>query len=217
MDIVLVVEAVDRAFVKRFWEFVEAGKYGIREKAGSGRELYRFSKPQNETYPAMLEIFTRKPDGIELDEGQKVVPIKADADFASLSAILLDDAYYNLILEQHNEEKNLPFANPAALIPLKARAWLDLSGRAKIGEKVDEKDILKHRTDVFRIANTLTGEPGPQLPGSIQEDLRAFLADFSSESEEWNGILDSLKTTFRGTKLNPSDLISAIRVYFRLQ
>ena len=38
MDVVLIVEALDQAFVKRFWEFVEAGKYQIREKATGGRE-----------------------------------------------------------------------------------------------------------------------------------------------------------------------------------
>jgi hypothetical protein len=217
MDVVLVIEAVDQAFVTRFWEFVEAGKYQLREKATGGRELYRFSKPQDDTYPVMLEIFSRKPEGIQLDEGQRIIPVKVDESAASLSAILLDDGYYHLILEQHDEEKNLPFANPAALIPLKARAWLDLSARAKNGEKVDEKDIAKHRGDVFRIANTLPGEAGPKLPPSVQEDLKSFFAAFPVENEEWTGILNSLKTTFGNTKIKPGELIAAIRTYFMLQ
>jgi len=216
MDVVLVVQALDQAFVKRFWEFVEGGKYQVREKASGDRELYRFSKPQDETYPVMIEIFSRKPEGINLGEGQYVVPVKVDESAASLSAILLDDNYYNLIVEQHDEEKNLPFANPAALIPLKAKAWLDLSARAQKGEKVDDKDIAKHRGDVFRIANTLPGEAGPNLPESIQKDLKSFLAAFPAESEEWGGILGSLKTTFGGAKIKPDDLIKAIRTYFKL-
>jgi hypothetical protein len=165
----------------------------------------------------MLEIFSRKPEGFDLGEGQQVIPVKFDEGSASLSAILLDDGYYSLILEQHDEEKNLPFANPAALIPLKAKAWLDLSARAKNGERVDDKDITKHRGDVFRIANTLPGEAGPSLPASIQEDLKSFLAAFPNESEEWSGILNSLKTTFGGAKIKPDDLIRAIWTYFRLQ
>jgi hypothetical protein len=217
MDVVLVVEAIDQGFVKRFWEFVDGGKYQVREKATGERELYRFSKPQDETYPVMLEIFSRKPEGIDLGEGQHVIPVKVDEASVSLSAILLDDGYYHLILEQHDEEKNLPFANPAALIPLKAKAWLDLSTRAKNGEKVDDKDIAKHRGDVFRIANTLPGEAGPNLPASIQGDLKSFLAAFPVESEEWAGILNSLKTTFGGAKIKPDALITAIRTYFRLQ
>jgi hypothetical protein len=120
MDTVLILEALDAAFVKRLWEFIEAGKYQGRFKSEDGRQLYRFAKPEDKQYPAMIEIFSRKPAGIDLAEGQHVVPIKLDENSASLSAILLNDDYYSLVREQHNEEKNLPFANPAALIPLKA-------------------------------------------------------------------------------------------------
>jgi hypothetical protein len=216
MDVVLVIEALDQVFVRRFWEFVEGGKYQVREKATGERELYRFSKPQDETYPFMIEIFSRKPGDIKLDQGQQVVPVKIDESAASLSAILLDDAYYSLILEQHDEEKNLPFANPTALIPLKAKAWLDLSERAKKGEKIDEKDIVKHRNDVFRIANTLPAESGPILPTTIQEDLKMFLGAFPVESGDWNAILSSLKVTFGGARIRPEDLVAVIQVYFSL-
>lgn len=216
MDVVLVIEAVDQAFVTRFWEFVEAGKYQVRERESGGRELYRFTKPEDASYPVMLEIFSRQPQGIRLDEGQTVIPVKLDEGSASLSAILLDDGYYRLILSQHNEEQNLPFANPAALIPLKAKAWLDLSARAAKGEKVDKDNIAKHRADVFRIAGTLPGEPGPELPAAIQEDLKSFVAAFPAESDEWTAILNSLKTTFGSTKLRSEDLLRAIHMYFRL-
>lgn len=217
MDVVLLIEALDNSFVKRFWEFVEAGKYQLREKATSGRELYRFSKPQDDSYPVMMEVFSRKPEGIELSAGQRIVPVQLDSGSGSLSAILLDDAYYNLIREQRTEEKGLPFVKPAALIPLKARAWLDLSARRKKGEKVDATDIAKHRSDVFRIANTLPGEPGPGLQQSIQGDLKSFLAAFPVESSEWPAVLDSLKRTFPGINVKPDDLIRTIQVYFHLQ
>jgi hypothetical protein len=82
MDMVLIVEALDAAFVKRFWEFIEAGKYRGRYKAKDGRELYRFDEPEDERYPAMMEIFSRKPANIDLAEGQHIVPIKLDEDSA---------------------------------------------------------------------------------------------------------------------------------------
>ncbi len=217
MDMVLIVEAVDAAFVKRFWEFIEAGKYQGRFKAEGGRQLYRFDKPQDERYPTMIEIFSRKPSNIDLAEGQTIVPIKLDDDSASLSAILLNDDYYALVREQHNEEKNLPFANPAALIPLKARAHLDLAERAAQGEQGRGKDIAKHRTDVFRIAATLPGEAGPAIPGPVQEDLRKFLTAFLPENkEQWQAIHAGLETTFGSRRINPETLIEAIRKYFAL-
>jgi hypothetical protein len=218
IDMVLIVEVLSQAFVARFWEFVEAGKYAIREKDSGGRELYRFSKPEDEAYPAMLEIFSRKPEGIDLGAGQRIVPVQIDETSASLSAILLDNAYYTLVREYHQKDADLPFVNPVAIIPLKARAWLDLTERQKNGEKVDERDIAKHRTDVFRIAATLPGEPGPRLHSTVQKDLRAFLAAFPTDSPEWPSILGSLKaTTFRDISLKPEDLVNSIRTYFGVE
>lgn len=213
IDLVLIIEAVDQSFTNRLWAFIEAGGYEIREKAGN-RELYRFSKPKDDSYPAMIEIFSRKPAALEVAEGQRVVPVTLDEGTASLSAILLDDDYYSLIMSQRTQDNDLPRVNPAALIPLKARAWLDLTKREKEGQKVDTKDIAKHRADVFRIAATLQGEPGPRIPDSIRVDLEAFLEAFPPENADWPAILDSLKTTFGGTKLNPADLIAAIRTHF---
>jgi hypothetical protein len=217
MDMVLIVEALDAEFVKRFWEFIEAGKYQGRFGADDGRQLYRFDKPKDERYPSMIEIFSSKPSNIDLSEGQQIVPIKLDDDSASLSAILLNDDYYALIRDQHNEEKNLPFANPAALIPLKARAYIDLAERAAKGEEGKGKDIGKHRTDVFRIAATLPGEAGPAIPKTVQEDLRRFLSAFPPENkQEWAAIGAGLKTTFGSRELKPETLIAVIRTYFRL-
>lgn len=217
VDMVLIVEAVDAPFVKRFWEFIDAGKYAGRFKADDDRQLYRFDKPTDDKYPVMIEIFSRKPSNVDLAEGQQIVPIKLDADSASLSAILLNDDYYELVRQQHNEEKNLPFANPAALIPLKARAYLDLAERAAKGEEGKSKDIAKHRTDVFRIAATLPSEEGPAIPKAVQEDLRKFLSLFPPENKkEWEAIRAGLKTTFGGQDIKPESLIETVRAYFKL-
>ncbi len=87
IDLVLIIEAVDQSFTNRLWAFIEAGGYEIREKTGN-RELYRFSKPKDDGYPAMIEIFSRKPAMIEVADGQRVVPVTLDEGTASLSAIL---------------------------------------------------------------------------------------------------------------------------------
>ncbi|HLW86465.1 MAG TPA: nucleotidyl transferase AbiEii/AbiGii toxin family protein [Candidatus Sulfotelmatobacter sp.] len=216
IDIVLIVEALDQEFIARFWEFVEAAQYEIRERATGKRELYRFSKPKDDTYPAMLELFSRQPGKIDLSQGQRVIPVEIDENSADLSAILLDDDYYALILEHRREDDGLPFVTPEALIPLKARAWIDMTERQKKGEKIDSKDIQKHRTDVFRLGATLSGESSGHLAQGIEQDLKTFLAAFPEESSEWPSILGSLKTTFGNSKLKSADLIGAIRQYFRI-
>jgi hypothetical protein len=216
IDIVLLIELIDKAFIAHFWRFIEQGKYQVREKAAGGRELYRFSKPQTADYPAMLELFSRKAEKIDLAAGQRIIPIEMDENSASLSAILLDDTYYSLIREQASHKTDLPLVSPAALIPLKARAWLDLTERQKKGERIDSKDIAKHRADIFRLGATLPGEPGAELPEPIQQDLKMFIASFPATSDEWTAILDSLKTTFPNLKLEPAQLVQAIQTFFRL-
>ena len=94
LDIVLSVEALDASFVRAFWEFVRAGKYQVQQSATGERRYYRFLKPENDEYPFMLELFSRKPDMLDLAEGAHLTPIPVDEEISSLSAILLDDAYY---------------------------------------------------------------------------------------------------------------------------
>jgi hypothetical protein len=105
--------------------------------------------------------------------------------------------------------------NITALIPLKARAWLNLSKCKGEGADIDSKDIAKHRNDVFRLAGTLPGNPGPDLPENIKSDLSRFLNQFSETSEDWPAILAAIKNTLGGT-IRPAILRQAIQTYFRL-
>lgn len=74
---------------------------------------------------------------------------------------------------------------------------------------MDAKNIDKHRSDVFRLAGTLPGLPGPELPTSIAGDLVRFLQAFPADSPEWTAILASLKNTLGG-ELLPETLRQAI-------
>lgn len=215
LDIVLIVEMIDPAFVVAFRAFIAEGRYVIQEKSEGSPVLYRFARPENPDFPFMLELFSRKPDGIELGDGQTIVPISAGGDQHSLSVILLDEAYYSLIRNQSTTQDGLAVASATALIPLKVRAWLDSSRRKAAGENVDSKDIAKHRSDVFRLTATLPGETGPELPASIIADLTDFLGEFPEDSQEWVAIQASLKNTV-ADGLKPAALRSAVRTFFRL-
>ncbi len=151
LDIVLYVEALDAEFVRAFWEFVRAGGYEIQEKSTGGKQFYRFQKPSNANYPFMLELFSRRPDVLQVADGSHLTPLPVEEDASSLSAILLDDAYYDFIRAGRQELDGIPMVRPAQLIALKARAWLDLTERENRGEKIDSKTIKKHKNDVFRL------------------------------------------------------------------
>jgi hypothetical protein len=214
LDIVLLVEMVNPTFVSALRDFIKNGKYKNQGKSEGVPTLYRFAEPKSPDFPFMLELFCRKPQGIELGDGQVIVPISVGADHHSLSAILLDDAYYALIRDHSEVQKGLRLANATALIPLKARAWLDLTVRKARGESIDSRDIKKHRNDVFRLAATLTGGPGPALSTSITADLTQFLEQLPEGSPEWAGIQASLKNTIADGLTFP-ELRFAIQRYFR--
>lgn len=87
IDIVLLVEALDDAFLRRTWEFVRAGRYARKERSDERRTYYRFSKPADVAFPEVIEFFARAPEGIDGPADQEIVPIPADEDaLASMTA-----------------------------------------------------------------------------------------------------------------------------------
>jgi hypothetical protein len=130
-----------------------------------------------------------------------------DEEVSSLSAILLDDGYYHFIHAGRLEIDGLPVIGPTHLIPLKAKAWLDLTKRREAGETIDEKDIKKHKNDVFRLYRIVDPKASIALPVSIGEDLRRFLGamgdsqsvDFKSlglRSRSLDEVLGDLRSIF---------------------
>ena len=62
-------------------------------KSSGVPQFYRFSQSDFKQYPAMIELFTRKLDAIQLPKEAVLTPLPIDEDVSSLSAILLDDNY----------------------------------------------------------------------------------------------------------------------------
>jgi len=215
LDLVIMMGEVNQPFINAVRAFVEEGKYKISERSNGVPILYRFVDPANLDFPAKLEFCSRKPEEFELSDGQKYIPISNALGSHSLSAILLDDAYFGLIQVHHDERDGLWVANATSLIPLKAHAWLNLTKAKEAGETVDSGNIKKHRNDVFRLAATLPAVVGPVLPESIKIDLVSFLQVFPTDSTDWPAILASLKSTIPGT-LQPAALRAAIQTYFQL-
>ena len=176
LDIVLYVEALDAAFVQAFWEFVRMGGYEVQEKSTGEKQFYRFQKPTNADYPFMLELFSRQPDVLQVAEGSHLTPLPVEEDISSLSAILLDNHYYDFIRAGRQESDGLPMVGAAQLIALKARAWLDLSERASRGEQIDSKTIKKHKNDVFRLYQILDPASDPKAPENVKKDIREFIS-----------------------------------------
>jgi hypothetical protein len=177
LDIVLHVEVLTPAFGAAFWQFIEDGGYDIRQASDTGKPIfYRFQKPADDRYPAMVELFARAPDGLQPAEGSQLTPIPLDEAVASLSAILLDEVYYAFIMAGRREIDGLPWIGEDRLIPLKAIAWLDLTARKEEGAKVDAKDVRKHLNDVLRLSQLLAPTTRIAVDKKIGADMTRFLA-----------------------------------------
>lgn len=182
LDIVLIVEVLDAGFSERLWEFIRAGGYEVRQASDGTPRLYRFVKPTQPDYPFMLELFSRRPEGIELTGDATLTPIPVDEVVSSLSAILMDDEAYAFLREGRVEIEGLSLAQADRLIPLKAMAWLDLTARVAKGEAIDAKDVRKHLADVFRLSQLLVADARVPLPPEMADRFEEFLAAAAKET-----------------------------------
>ncbi|MCO6055887.1 hypothetical protein NG726_04290 [Pseudomonas sp. MOB-449] len=174
LDIVLVIEALNAEFVAHFWEFIKTGGYQIKQIGGDRPVFYRFQNPADEAYPVQIELFSRAPEGLEHPETSTLTRLPTDESVSSLSAILLDEVYYAFLLEGRQMAGGITHIGADRLIPFKAKAWLDLSARKEAGERVDSKNIRKHRNDVLQLSGMLSDDP-VGLPDSIRADMTQFL------------------------------------------
>ncbi len=216
IDMVFRIEAADEAFMRRVWDFVRAGKYAVKQRSDGRRELFRFANPTESAYPFMLEIFAGTPAALEVPGDQKIVPVPAGNDVSSLSAILVDENYYELITTNSRVVDGLPIATPGCLILLKARAWLDLSSRKAGGERIDSKNIKKHRDDVFKLSQLLAVSSTFETQERVWEDLGEFLDQFPPDSKAWDAVANSAASC--GLDLPPAiDVLALLRGHFVVQ
>ena len=64
IDMILIMEARYREFVKVFWEYILEGGYRFGWKSSDKVHFYRFTEPKA-GYPYMIELFSREPDYID--------------------------------------------------------------------------------------------------------------------------------------------------------
>ena len=92
------------------------------------------------------------------------------------------------------------------IIPLKMKAWLDLNEQKNNGQHVNDRDIRKHRQDVFRLYALVRPEPTINVSPQIYDDIQAFISavkesDFDPKTIHVNDskevILDTYSSIYR--------------------
>lgn len=61
LDLVLSLEDEAAAFAVEMWQFIADGGYAVRERSARPCHYYRFARPTDPAFPAMFEIFARRP------------------------------------------------------------------------------------------------------------------------------------------------------------
>ena len=112
VDIVLIVESITVEFGRQFWEYVKEAGYEHLNKSTGNAQFYRFTSPKSKEYPYMIEIFSRNPDFIILEDDAVLTPLPIDDEISSLSAILLNEAYYELLKTGQSMVDGIPVLSP---------------------------------------------------------------------------------------------------------
>ena len=188
-DIVLLIEDLDADYVKCFCEFIKEGQYQHINKSRGTEQFYRFEKPISKDYPYMIELFSRKPQYINnMEVHLAPLHIESDEEMQSLSAIILNEEYYQLLTQGNVQIQGVTVLDTQYLILFKIRAWLDLSERKENGESIDSKNIKKHKNDIFKLLATLDPDMKLKITGKVIEDVQNFLDKMRDETINLDGI-----------------------------
>jgi len=184
-DVDLVILTRSKELNERMLTYIKVGGYKTKEASDGSPRYYRFKAPDDKDCPAMIEIFARNEFSLEIQEGQYVIPLKENSS-EQLSAILLDDEYFDLIKRNlTTSESGIPLINAVANICLKARAHRELSARRQAGDNTaEEKAIQKHLKDIWRLGATLKGKENSALTGAPATDVANALTKLDAMSED---------------------------------
>ncbi len=165
-----------KAIAARIVEYVKLAEYEIKQSSDGKPTYYRFSKPKSDDFPHMLEVFASNTNELELAVGQHIIPVPAD-DENKLSAILLDNVYFNLVKENSIlSSEGYRIINNVGNICMKAKAFREMTERASHGASIDSRHVEKHRNDVLKLALTLKDADTLTLSGVPLEDLKFVLS-----------------------------------------
>lgn len=94
---------------------------------------------------------------------------------------MLDNNYYNFLKEGRTIVNDITVLGAEYLIPFKTKAWLDLSNKKASGEHVDNKNIKKHKNDVFRLSELIDTDIKILVENIIYADIVKFVKDMEKE------------------------------------
>jgi len=184
LDIVLIIEALNQSFGEAFWRFIEDGGYKHRNKSTGVNQFYRFTEPSDTSFPKIIELFSKQPSLFKLKSDTGLTPIHIDESIVSLSAILLNESYYDILVKGKRTVEGYSILEIESVILFKIKAWLDMKERDEAGDLIDAKNIKKHKNDVFRLLANVSPTSKIHLPKEIQNDVIKFIEKINGDKPD---------------------------------
>jgi len=183
IDMILIIEKMTPEFGKHFWDFIVLGGYKTRQRQRGDKkskaELFRFISPQ-EGFPVQIELLSKYSDILGEPAGFHLTPIPVGDEISSLSAILMEEEYYNQTIENSIVDDGIRIASPLSLLCLKVKAFLNLTEERKTNPEVRSSDVKKHRDDVFKL---LAMRIDPFTPVELSAGMMKSINDFTGMIE----------------------------------
>lgn len=180
IDMIMVMEDDLPGFGRVFWDFIKEGGYKCGWRQDPDIHFYRFTEPKS-GYPAQIELFSRRQDyHLQVDGG--IAPIHIDDEVSSLSAIVMDDDFYSLLQKEKTVVDGISTIRASGLIPFKMYAWVNLLEKKERGEHVNEKDLRKHKLDVFRLLQIVPDDDSVELNGLCKEAAVSYINRITDET-----------------------------------
>lgn len=132
----------------------------------------------------MIELFSKLPNKFGLSFNGGLTPIHIDDSIVSLSAILLNDDYYNLLLKGKSTVDGFSLIEIETVILFKIKAWLDMKERKEVGDDIDTKNIKKHKNDVFRLLANVSPESRIEVSEETQNDVMKFIEQLKEDKPD---------------------------------
>lgn len=195
IDMVLVIDRMDRDFINTFWSFIKAGNYKCatrKDKDGKKKYvLYSFYEPLPE-YPAQIELLSKPVDSLGNPEDHNIESISVD-DTSYLSAIILEPEYYDYLTSHTEEINGLRYASVDSIICLKVLAYLNLREDKRNGKHVNDDDYKKHRRDVVMAAASLGVGTEFTVTANIMNSIIKFIETVKTDAGVQQSLIDSLQ------------------------
>ena len=95
----------------------------------------------------------------------------------------MNDDFYKFMMAGRRVVDGIGVLGAEHLIPFKMYAWINLLDRKRAGEHVNEKDLKKHKYDVFRLLQIVISGTKVESEGLVTESIHRYIEEISAVDE----------------------------------